>query len=121
MSYEATGVISKIGEVQSFGTKSFKKREVVLDILDGKFPQTIAFEFQGDRCDMPNKYNEGDQITIKFDLRGRLHEASGRVYNTLNAWQIKGDAAPAKPEPMSKAGLAQTSLNPAEYNDGLPF
>ena len=69
---------------------------------------------------MPNKYGEGDEITIKFDLKGRLHEASGRVYNTLNAWLIKGDAAPAKPEAMSEAGLAQTSLNPVE-SDSIPF
>ena len=123
MSYEITGAIQSIGELQTFGSKGFCKREVVLTIPDGKYPQTVAFEFQGERAGLPEKYSPGDEITIKFDLKGRLHEASGRVYNTLNAWQIKGDAAPAKPEPMSKAGLAGTSLDPAPAagDDPYPF
>ena len=121
MQYEATGFISKIGEVQSFGTKGFKKREIVLEIPDGKFPQTVAFEFQGERAELPEKYNIGDEITVKFDLKGRLHQPSGRVYNTLNAWQIKGDSTPPKPDaPLSKQGLAQTSLNPKD-DESVPF
>lgn len=88
MSYEATGTITKIGPIQTFGTKNFTKREVILTIPDGKYPQTVAFEFQGERSEMPDKYNEGDEVNITFDLRGREHAASGRVYNTLNAWRI---------------------------------
>lgn len=121
MSYEATGTIQSIGEIQEFGTKGFKKREVVLVIPDGKYPQTVALEFQGERVDMPDKYSEGDEVSITFDLRGREH--NGRVYNTLNAWKIKGKvgATPPKPAaPMSKEGLAETSLNP-DPNNGVPF
>ena len=122
MSYESTGFIKSIGEIQSFGSKGFKKCEVVMEIPDGKYPQTVAFEFQGDRCDLPAKYSEGDEVTITFDLKGRLHEASGRVYNTLHAWKISGNASPAKsPAPMSRAGLAQTSLNPSDDTDTIPF
>lgn len=120
MYYEATGTIATIGALQTFGTKGFCKREIVLNIPDGKYPQTVVFEFQGERAGLPDKYSPGDEITVKFYLKGRLHEASGRVYNTLNAWQIKGDAPPAKPAPMSKAGLAETSLNP-DPNDDVPF
>ena len=86
MSYEATGTIQSIGEIQEFGTKGFKKREVVLTIPDGKYPQTVALEFQGERVDLPEKHNEGDEVSITFDLRGREH--NGRVYNTLAAWKI---------------------------------
>ena len=92
-----------------------------MEIPDGKYPQTVAFEFQGDRCDLPAKYSEGDEVTITFDLKGRLHEASGRVYNTLHAWKISGNVSPAKsPAPMSKAGLAQTSLDPSD-EESIPF
>lgn len=128
MSYEITGTITKIGEIQSFGTKNFTKREVRLTVPDGKYPQLITLEFQGDRCDLPDKYAAGDEVTITFDLRGRLHEASGRGYNTLNAWRITslgGRTATTpdrqQPAPMSKAGLAQTSLNPADSTDDVPF
>ena len=88
MSYDCTGTITKIGEIQTFGAKGFKKREVILTIPDGKYSQTVSFEFQGDRCDLPDKYTEGDEVTVSFDIKGRLHEASGRVYNTLAAWKI---------------------------------
>lgn len=121
MSYEATGTITKIGEIQTFGSKGFKKSEVILNIPDGKYPQTLSFEFQGERADLPTKYSTGDEITVTFDLKGRMHEASGRVYNTLNAWQIKGDRAAPAPLPMSKAGLAETSLNPTASGDDIPF
>lgn len=137
MSYEATGTIQTIGEIQEFGTKGFKKREVVLVIPDGKYPQTVALEFQGERVDLPDKYSEGDEVSITFDLRGREH--NGRVYNTLNAWKItslggnggrtattaerpkhSAEGNYQRPDPMSKQGLAETSLNP-DANDDSPF
>ena len=94
MSYEAAGTITKIGEIQTFGSKGFKKSEVILSIPDGKYPQTVSFEFQGDRAELPEKFKEGDEVQITFDLKGRLHEASGRNYNTLNGWKMTSLGGP---------------------------
>jgi len=129
MSYDATGTITAIGEIQEFGTKGFKKREVILTIPDNKYPQPVAFEFQGERVDMPDKYEVGDEVCISFDLRGREHKE--RVYNTLNAWRITnlggqgGRTATSasreqkSPAPMSRQGLKETPLNPTE--EDVPF
>ena len=74
MSYEATGTITTIGELQTFGTKGFCKREVVLNIPDGKYPQTVVFEFQGERAGLPDKYNIGDEITVENIERAQLQQ-----------------------------------------------
>lgn len=118
MSYEATGTIQTIGPIQTFGSKGFTKREVVLSIPDGKYPQTVAFEFQGERVDLPDKYNEGDEITVTFDLKGRLHEASGRTYNTLNAWKVSGISS-AKQEAKAPQQSARPANKPAQADHDL--
>jgi len=131
MSYEITGTITKIGEVQSFGSKGFTKREVQLSVPDGKYQQLIAFEFQGERSDLPDKYKEGDEVQITFDLKGRLHEASGRVYNTLNGWKITSLGGPggrtattanrAQPTPTNRVPAQTTDLGKDTNGDPYPF
>ena len=136
MSYEATGTIQSIGEIQEFGTKGFKKREVVLTIPDGKYPQTVALEFQGERVDLPDKYAEGDEVSITFDLRGR--EYNGRHYVNLNAWKItslggnggrtattaerpKHSAEGTYQRPANKAAQAQSDLGKDADGREYPF
>ena len=104
----------------SVGTKGFVKREFVLTVADGKYPQDIQFELGKERCDIMDKFSPGDEVKVQFDIRGR--EYNGKHYVNLNAWKVDGKgAAPAAPAPMSKAGLAQTSLDPAESDDSIPF
>ena len=130
MSYESTGFIKSIGEIQSFGSKGFKKCEVILSIPDGKYPQTISFEFQGDRSELPEKFKEGDEVQISFDLKGRLHEASGRNYNTLNAWKMTSLGGPVgrtattadrSHPPANKAAQADHDLGKDDAGKEYPF
>jgi len=104
----------------SVGTKGFVKREFVLTVSEGKYPQDIQFELGKERCDIMDKFSVGDSIKVHFDVRGR--EYNGKHYVNLQAWKVEGEgSAPAKtPAPMSKAGLAQTSLNPDDSQD-VPF
>ncbi len=68
--YEVTGTIHALGQTLPAGNK--QKREVVL-VLDGdtKYPQYVAFEAFGDKVDYLDKSRVGDDVAIKFELRGR--------------------------------------------------
>ena len=114
MGYEMTGTVKVIMEPQTFQS-GFSKREFVLTNEEGKFPQDIAFEFIKDRMSLLDNVNQGDVVTVSFDIRGREH--NGRYYNNLNAWRITpatGGAAPAT-ESAGNAGAPapDDSENPA--------
>jgi single-strand DNA-binding protein len=86
----ATGVITEIrDEIQV--TDKFRKREFVLEITDGQRQQPILFELHQDKTDLIDPYNEGETVTVHYNLRGRKWERDGEVkyFNTLAAWCIQ--------------------------------
>ena len=91
-----TGTIILIGETQSFGDNGFTKREFVVEVGD-KYPQPIAFEMVKDNCELLDAYNEGDEVGVSFNLRGR--EYYGKYYVNLTCWRLArvGTAVNAAP------------------------
>ena len=87
--FEISGTIKKIFEEQTFGS-GFNKREFVLTVPDGRFPQDIKFETVKDKTSLLNPLKEGDKIKVFFDLRGR--EWKENYYVNLNAWKIESQA-----------------------------
>ena len=92
--FEIAGTIKKVFEEQTFG-KGFNKREFVLTIASGRFPQDIKFECVKDKVALVASLKPGDKVKVSFDLRGR--EWKENYYVNLNAWKItpEGGAAPA--------------------------
>ncbi len=84
-------------------TDSFKKREFVVEIEDGAYPQLIKFQLTQNNCDKLDSYNEGEQIKVTFSLKGREYTRDGKTsyFTNLDAWRL------------DKAGAAQTSSAPA--------
>ena len=97
MSYDITGKVKVIGETQSLGTGDFTKRELVLVVEDGKYPQEISIEFIKDAGNKLDVLEIGQECTVTFDLRGREH--NGRWFNSLNGWKLSAEAAPAPSQP----------------------
>ena len=87
MSYDLTGKIKIIQASQTFGTKGFTKRELVVTVSEGKYPQDIALEFVQDKVNLLDGFCVGQKVTVAFDIRGR--EYNGRYFNNLQAWSIK--------------------------------
>jgi hypothetical protein len=87
-SLTATGRLHKKGETEQV-TDSFRKRELVLEIEDGKYTQTVPFELLQDRCPELDKFEEGQTVTVHFNLRGR--EWNGRFFVNLAAWRIEAE------------------------------
>lgn len=89
MNYELSGTIKIINDTQSFAS-GFSKRELIVTVPDGNYPQDISLEFLNDKVDLLNDFQVGDEVTVAFNLRGR--EYNGKYYNNLIAWKIQRQA-----------------------------
>ena len=137
MAFEITGKLYKKFDTETRGEKGFMTRDLVLEILDGNYPQLIKFQMVAERCAILDTYNEGEEIKVHFDLRGR--EWQGKFLTNLNCWRIeKSSGESAKPvqqvaasDPATQTSalaksstpmpsLANEPMQPA-VDDDLPF
>lgn len=121
MSLEIKGLLKVVNEVQQVSEK-FKKRDVVITITDGKFPQDVLFQFSQDNVHLVDEFKVGDEVVIGFNLRGR--EWNGKYFNSLDAWRIGLSGGKAmKPDsfkaPVAKVAPKVESVD--EDDDLLPF
>jgi len=117
MAYDLTGKLKVVKEAQSFGSKGFTKREFVVTVEDGKYPQDIALECVQDKVTMLDGLKEGQLVTVTFDIRGR--EYNGRYFNNLQAWLIKTDAPAADSD--DRPPIPTDAEAPGEFDDDIPF
>ena len=97
MAYELTGKIKLIQEPKTFDS-GFTKREMVVIVEDGKYPQEINLEFVQDKVALLDALQPGQEVTVSFDIRGR--EYNGRYFNNLQGWKVVSadDGAGAIPD-----------------------
>ena len=96
MSYELTGKIKLIQEEQTFAS-GFNKREMVVTVDDGRYPQEINLEFVKDKISLLEGLQPGQEVTVTFDIRGR--EYNGRYFNNLQGWKVVSADSDAQDEP----------------------
>jgi single-strand DNA-binding protein len=125
MLYEAFGKLHAIfPEMQV--TEKFRKREFVLEIEDGNYPQHVKFQFTQDKCSALNSFQQGEKVKLVFGLSGR--EATSKdgnlvYYTNLSAWKLErideggGNAAQSR----RTAAPAAASTNAASDDDDIPF
>lgn len=89
-SFELTGAVKVLEDTQTFAS-GFSKREFVIEVPDGKYPQMVKFETVRDKIDLLNTIKIGDEVKVTFDIRG--NEYNGRYYVNLNAWKVEGGSA----------------------------
>jgi len=68
-------------------TQSFSAREFVLEVNDSNYMQLIKFQLTQDRCGLLDPFEEGNEVKVHFDLRGR--EWNGKYFTNLNAWKLE--------------------------------
>lgn len=122
-SFEIQGTIQSVGELQTFN-KGFTKREFILEVKDGKYPQSLKMECIKDKTALLDKISKGDQVTVNFDIRGS--EYNGRHYVNLHAWKLaKGggqDMAENEPAPAHLSSLEAAFDNESSAGgDEPPF
>ncbi len=106
-SYKATGTLLVDMGTQQVSEK-FRKREFVLEIQDGQYPQTVKFELAQDKCDLLNGFQVGSPLEVDFDLRGRGYEKNGATmyFTSLSAWKV-GMAGGGGQQPQGNYGQQQ--------------
>lgn len=122
-SFELKGTLWFIGQTEQV-TDSLTKRVAWVRIdEDTEYPQIVEVEFIKDKCDLLNKYNSGDKVTVDVNLRGRIVEKDGkkRCYNSINAYRIAGlatgtpsAAANSQPIPSSGSPLPFSAPQPGK-------
>lgn len=111
MSYRASGKLAKKFDMVQVSER-FRKREFVVEIADGKYPQSVMFQLTGDRCDQLDNLEEGQPVEVEFALRGRewtSPKGEVKYFNTLDAWTVgaprsgRFDDEPLPEEPMERS------------------
>lgn len=110
MSYEMTGSVKKVLDLMTFDS-GFTKREFVITTKD-QYPQDVKFETVRDKTSVCDKLNEGDEVTVHFDVRG--NEYKDRFYVNLNAWRIETGDAPSGSAPAGGGSPAAASSAPLD-------
>lgn len=110
-----TVIVKRVGETQQVSEK-FKKREVVVETKDENYPQTLLFQGVQDMCEKLDELRAGDDITIRYNLRGREYtDKAGKVsvFNTLQIWKFDINQT-------ASAEQSQVPVNEEDVDD-LPF
>ena len=82
-------LISKSNEQQI--TDSFKKREFVIEVVDGAYSQQIKFQLTQNNCDKITQFGKDAEIKVTFNIRGKGFEKDGKMlyFNNLDAWKVE--------------------------------
>jgi single-strand DNA-binding protein len=107
-------------------TDKFRKREFVVEIMEGSYPEYIKFQLVNDKCSLLDKYNVGDEMLISFNLKGKPFQSkTGETvyYTNLDVWKIDaasvGSSTAATTQTQQPTQMPEVPL-PTDADD-LPF
>jgi hypothetical protein len=116
-----TGIIKVKKDTQVISDK-FKKREFVLTDNSSQYPQHISFQCTQDKCSLLDSINEGETVTVHFNLRGRewtSPQGEVKYFNTLEAWKI--DKGQGQPGVSQQNYYSENAPAASVEKDDLPF
>ena len=121
-SFETTGILKVKKDTQQVSEK-FSKREFVMTTdMTTQYPQYISMQLTQDKCALLDAYNEGDEVKVSFNLRGR--EWSGpegvKYFNSLEAWRLE-KVSSSLPSSHAAPTSSDDVMPSTELNDDLPF
>ena len=118
MAYDLTGKIKLIQDPKTFDS-GFTKREMVVIVEDGRYPQEINIEFVQDKVALLDTLEPGQEVTVTFDIRGR--EYNGRHFNNLQGWKITPAQTQSMPPDEMQQPPSYTSAPASIVDDDIPF
>lgn len=127
MSFEVTGTVIDVGDVQQVSDK-FRKREFVIEVTEQsaggrEFIDYIKFQCVQDKCELIDESFLNGNVKVSFNLKGNKWERDGKVnyFTNLDAWRIeKADAGSAATENTPPPLLDDLPPENEEFED-LPF
>jgi Domain of unknown function (DUF3127) len=130
MSFEINGkLIAKYETIQR--SETFRTREFVIekteDINGRMITNYIKFQLVQDRTAILDRFSEGDNLKVSFNVKGSKWEKDGRTnyITNLDAWRLEpaagGTSSPAI-DRQPDYNTSQERFNPSpEAADDLPF
>ena len=117
MAYDVTGRLHEIFDEQQVSEK-FRKREFVLEVQDGQYPEHIKFQMVQDKTSLIDPYKMGDEVKVTFNLRGRGFNKNGQMlyFTNLEAWKIETASAGGGNAGGGYGGGQQAAPRPAAQN-----
>lgn len=117
---QVKGKIHSIGDTVNV-TDTFTKRDLILEYTDNPlYPQYVKFELTQERTKIIDDFQQGDDVEVTFNLRGRewiSPQNEKKYFNTLDAWRVQKIEQTAQPEPV----VAGDGTMDPEGPDDLPF
>ena len=129
--YKLTGSIKMISPTVQVSER-FSKREFVVSDTNGMYPQDILFQATQDKCSILDTFQNGEQVEVSFNLRGRewtSPQGELKYFNTLEAWRLE-KVGNTTMQGIPADGPSAMNIGPADSNtpfasaaddDDLPF
>ena len=117
-SFELTGTVKHILDLQTFNS-GFTKREFVVEVPDGNYPQMVKFETVKDKTKLLDDLSVGDEVNVTFDIRG--NEYKERFYVNLVAWKINKGSNGGDSSVQGSSSLDASFDNEPDASDDIPF
>ena len=118
--FEAEGQLVKIYDTQVISDR-FQKREFILRVEDGQYPQELNLQFTQSDCGLLDSFSEGDQVSVSSWVRGRKWQRSEadapKWFNSLVAFSIKAPSSSNTPPPPEYGDEPPLPTD----DDNLPF
>ena len=125
MSYEITGkLLAKYDTVQR--SETFKTREFVLekseDIGGRIITNYVKFQCVQDKTSILDRFNQGDEVKVSFNLKGSKWMKDGRenYITNLDAWRVE-KVKIGQQDTMPEPDFKNIPPPPDEMVDDLPF
>jgi hypothetical protein len=119
--YEVEGYVKKVGETEQVSEK-FSKRLIVVsvdkDYNGKKFTDDYPIEFTQEKTALLDTVGEGEQVTVKWVVRGR--EWQGKWFTNLGGISIRTNGINQE-RPVAPQQAQTPPPPPVEYEDDLPF
>lgn len=119
MSYEVEGRLHKKFDTEK-KSGTFQTREFVI-VVESQYPQHIKFQLVQDRCEIIDNIQEGSDVKVYFDLRGR--EWQGKYFTNLQAWRVEEGSGISKQTATAGEFPASppAAMDSGAAYDDLPF
>ncbi|MFA9290381.1 MAG: DUF3127 domain-containing protein, partial [Solirubrobacteraceae bacterium] len=107
-------------------SSGFRKKELVV-VTQEQYPQQILIEFVQDKVDLLSGLNDGDDVTVSINVKGREWvnaEGVSKYFNSIQGWRVEKSTQSLNGtnQESSENNSKEVDLNTDENEiDDLPF
>lgn len=121
MSLEVTGKLLVKYETQQVSER-FKKREFVMELAEeingNVYTNYAKMQLVQNKCEILDRFKEGDNIKVSFNIKGNKWERDGKVnfITNLDAWRIESASAGGNGQNMGAQSMPSSYSNNMSNN-----